>query len=471
MWRVSLLCLVLLIAVPAGRGSGAQAGLDAVIAVDTSGSMKRTDPRNLKVQAPRIFISLLEGGNSVAIVAFDSEVRVLAGLSDVSKERNRLLRSLKGISSTGAHTDIYGAIVASYRILRGSRKESRIIVLMTDGRMDLGDPGTEKTLLRRMFNEVLPELTEAGIRIYTIAFGRGADSELLKEIALKTGGFFYFIDSDDDLHIPFTDIYSKVMAPDSLPVRDERFYVDGAVEELTLVMTKGTSLTEVSLESPEGVTYTYSRHPGGVRWYRARTHEVVTIKRPPRGTWFIRYSAGRGSRAFIITGLNLMTTFDRYLIPEGREERVEVWLQQQGEALAETSLLLEGVVFSAEVDGPAGEGMAVELRDDGFGADRIAGDGVYTGLLGGGPPGEYIVRFTAKGKTFEREKSYTFAVVDAPVRGGPAGGGEEVVVSAADGQEGVSWRRVILRFAAVNAGFALLVSMVLLYRRWKVDRG
>jgi Ca-activated chloride channel family protein len=46
------------------------AGFDIILLIDSSGSMKQTDPRNYRKEAPKLFISLLDKDDRVGIMSF-----------------------------------------------------------------------------------------------------------------------------------------------------------------------------------------------------------------------------------------------------------------------------------------------------------------------------------------------------------------------------------------------------------------
>ncbi|HDO34120.1 MAG TPA: VWA domain-containing protein, partial [Chromatiales bacterium] len=62
----------------------ARGGIDAVLVLDSSGSMRHTDPLRLRVPAAKLFISLLGAGDRVGVISFSGHAWPVIGLTDVT---------------------------------------------------------------------------------------------------------------------------------------------------------------------------------------------------------------------------------------------------------------------------------------------------------------------------------------------------------------------------------------------------
>src|SRR5512135_3111867 len=63
-------------------------GSDIVLLMDSSGSMKKTDPGNYRKDAARLFISLLGADDKIGIVSFGDSAKTLIPLT-VNSRNNR----------------------------------------------------------------------------------------------------------------------------------------------------------------------------------------------------------------------------------------------------------------------------------------------------------------------------------------------------------------------------------------------
>ena len=126
---------------PAAQAGPEEQGADIVLLIDSSGSMKKTDPKDYRKEAARLFISLLGTEDSVGVVSFGDSARQLIPLT-INSPKNRLLLfgATKKITSKEFSTDITGALTKGMEELGSSSRKNRALILMSDGKLALGDP-------------------------------------------------------------------------------------------------------------------------------------------------------------------------------------------------------------------------------------------------------------------------------------------------------------------------------------------
>ncbi len=164
--------------------------VDLVVAMDVSGSM-----RGDKIASARSslidFINLLDDRDRMQVILFSDELISLTPLTPLGEKREDLVRRVSGIVEQG-DTRLYDAVQMAYDELEGSGdpEHIRAIVVLSDG---------EDTASRLALGQLVGQVgshSESGTatKIFTIAFGDGADREVLSQIADPTGGKQY--DSD-----------------------------------------------------------------------------------------------------------------------------------------------------------------------------------------------------------------------------------------------------------------------------------
>ncbi|HEY0215833.1 MAG TPA: VWA domain-containing protein [Cellulomonas sp.] len=160
------------ITLPREPGTGG-ANIDAVLTLDSSGSMGWNDPAGQRRTAASSFVDALIEGDLAAVVDFDSRAAVLQQLTG---DRDAVKAAIAGIDSRGG-TSITAAMDASLAELdaRAVAAHQRTVVLLTDG---VG--GYDPALTARA--------VASGTTVYTIGLGSGTDQVLLEEIATATGG-------------------------------------------------------------------------------------------------------------------------------------------------------------------------------------------------------------------------------------------------------------------------------------------
>ncbi|HHO69349.1 MAG TPA: VWA domain-containing protein, partial [Gammaproteobacteria bacterium] len=217
----------------AAAGGG---GVDAVLLMDSSGSMAKNDPGKRRVPAARLFMSLLGEEDRVGLISFsDAGYPVLHLTAPTPAASPRILASADRVSSRGVYTNLYAALDKGLAMLdqEGRPGQRPMLILMSDGKMDVGSPDQDQALRLKVEDELLAKLKDKGIRVYSIAFTEASDTELMKALADATGGLFRLARSDEDLHAVFAAIFESAKDPDMLPVEGGEFTVDASIREVT----------------------------------------------------------------------------------------------------------------------------------------------------------------------------------------------------------------------------------------------
>jgi Ca-activated chloride channel family protein len=157
-----------------------------VLVVDTSGSMDGAPIEEAKAGLD-LFIQRLLNEDRVAMVTFSDEAKVVVPLEELSKNRLQLLGAVANIEVEGK-TAMYDALREARKVLEADvedRNRINAIVLLSDG----ADTAQTST-----FEDVKRDFNESNIAIFPIAYGEGAEKQVLQDIAdfsrtiLITGG-------------------------------------------------------------------------------------------------------------------------------------------------------------------------------------------------------------------------------------------------------------------------------------------
>lgn len=140
-------------------------GVDIMIALDTSYSMAAEDiaPNRLaKAKKEVERLAKMFEGNRIGLLVFAGDSSIVSPLTfDLSTFR--LFLSAVGLNSAPVGgTDISGAIRKGIASLKEQSAKSRVLVIITDGEDNEGDPVTEAEIAAK-----------EGIRIYTVGIGGG----------------------------------------------------------------------------------------------------------------------------------------------------------------------------------------------------------------------------------------------------------------------------------------------------------
>lgn len=380
-------------------------GADIIILMDSSGSMKKTDPRNYRKDSARLFISLLGADDNVGIISFGDSAKTLIPLTANSRDnRTVFIKAISRITSKELTTDITGAVEKGVAALDASKRKNRVLIIMSDGKLDLGDPDKEKSSLEEL-GKLLPEIKKAGIKLYSIAFSELSDQKLLADMAEKTGGFFRYAAADKDIHLMFASIFEKIKSPDSVALEGDAFSIDQDVKETVLLITKQAGTATVLLD-PAGKKIVQGRSAKNIQWYSSSVFDMITIQEPMTGKWKVRLSSREGNKIFVLTNLKLKSSFVGNNLNKGDKAVIDAWLEKDEKRITDKEVLSQ-ISFFAEIIDPAGKSLKMPLAG-GEGADA----GGYSVTLNINQPGDYTVRLAAEGKAFNRTKDILFKAVE-----------------------------------------------------------
>jgi VWFA-related protein len=154
-------------------GTGAA---NVVLVLDRSGSMSGQPMADLKAAAHQ-FVNAMRPGDRTGIVDFDN---VITTTIDITSDKAALNAAIDSIDARGT-TAVWDAGLQGLSLLNAfSGAGSKTLLLMTDG----GDNASTSSP-----SDVVTAATTAGIPVFTIGFGAGADVNL-QSIASGTGGMF-----------------------------------------------------------------------------------------------------------------------------------------------------------------------------------------------------------------------------------------------------------------------------------------
>ena len=208
--------------VPAGAD---EIPVDLVFALDNSGSMRVNDPRGLMGRTVQTFGETLGPRSRFGLVVFDGEARLVLPLSAATDGDfpERIARALEQVDYRGQHTHIPAGVERALYELRvhGRPQAYRVVVLVTDGIVDVGDPRRDRELSRWLRENLTAEARGAGVRIYGIAFTDHADFPLLQSLAQATKGTYFRILAASDIPAAFGAVQERLATLGTPPAADE----------------------------------------------------------------------------------------------------------------------------------------------------------------------------------------------------------------------------------------------------------
>lgn len=182
------------------RGEDASTRRDAALtfAIDTSGSMADEGKLDLVKDALHTLVRQLRPTDTVAIVAYADEPRVLRSATP-ARDRGALDAAIDDLSADGG-TDLGSGVAAAYRVARdGYRKgATNRVVLLSDGLANQGDTDS-RTILRKVSDS-------AGNGITLLCVGVGGDygDALMEQLADHGHGMAVYVGDRAEARRVFT---------------------------------------------------------------------------------------------------------------------------------------------------------------------------------------------------------------------------------------------------------------------------
>ncbi|PLY06840.1 MAG: VWA domain-containing protein [Arcobacter sp.] len=178
-------------------------GIDIVLSLDTSGSMKELglNRSNQGEDRFKVVKDIVKDflpkrvNDNVAIVVFGSSVMMATPLS-FDKEAQKSIVDYLEVGIVGDKTAMIDSLATGINILKNSKAKSKIIILLSDGQ----DNSSTIPL-----NVIIKLLKKHSIKVYSVGIGE-SNKIMLNKISQETKGKSYVAYSKEDLY----DIYTQI---------------------------------------------------------------------------------------------------------------------------------------------------------------------------------------------------------------------------------------------------------------------
>lgn len=171
--------------------------------IDQSGSITSTDPYDLRVQASKEFLSLVEntGSDWVSLASFASTLTYYNN-STFTKDGSSLFSDVDGLAGNeGGSTYLYQSMdnVVDFTrdfVTNSAPATDPFVIVFTDGQNN--GPGTVETSITNAQNK--------GVKIVTVGLSTGTNQAELTKLAAETDGLFFWAREATQLASSFTKI-------------------------------------------------------------------------------------------------------------------------------------------------------------------------------------------------------------------------------------------------------------------------
>lgn len=246
----TVLLLAVLFTLCAAPLALAGAGVDWVVLVDNTGTMRYHSRGDMTVKAIAEFISLTRPGDHVSICSFGERPADVLPANPVlikdESSKSRVISNAK-LSFTADRTDMTAGLDYVWKQrstlfpglkATGAKRSDAVIVLLTDGKLipvydDYSKyEGIYKASRKRLL-QLAALCREDGIRICTIGLGRAdkLDGDLLGALADRTGGTYAHVANATNVAAAYRGFATAQRPQVSIPVVEAPLDRDAPVEE------------------------------------------------------------------------------------------------------------------------------------------------------------------------------------------------------------------------------------------------
>jgi hypothetical protein len=284
-----------------------KSSMSVIVAIDSSGSMLKTDSQNMRKNATALFLEMLKTGDQVAVLEFADSLNVLVSPQVIQNPAHKetLISKLQNIT-TGGNTRMDIALEEAIKLFEDSDYDNKAIILLSDGALDVdGSPFSEKSkkALQNMMQNTLPKLKKNNIKVYSISLtnetadqnSQELQQKTMQTLAQETGGSYEVAPSSIYLHKNFLDVLQTLTDPPRLPYKliDDHlvFQIDETIKNAHIMINK-----EKSTGSQITLKYNDQSYTGSVediiQWNKSPEMDLITLlEKPENGFWKV-FSTG-----------------------------------------------------------------------------------------------------------------------------------------------------------------------------------
>lgn len=190
--------------------------LNAMLMLDTTGSMTITDPNSVRVTAAKDFVKKLRPDDAAAVAHFDTSSVTIQNITtgllaaevieNFQKDKTILSTAIDATGNSGklfggGGTNLYDASYDAVTLTKDRTVNNKIAIILTDG----DDNASKKTVA-----EVVFYANKNNVTLYTV--GLSNNNPALSQMANQTGGLFSFAQNANDLNNLLVGIYNSTIA-------------------------------------------------------------------------------------------------------------------------------------------------------------------------------------------------------------------------------------------------------------------
>jgi calcium-activated chloride channel regulator 3/4 len=349
-----------------------------VLVIDKSGSMGNygSAPMQAAINAANQFVDLMNFGERVAVVPFESSASVLVPLRllETQADKDAVKNAINTLTANDG-TSFSAALNTTQTVLSPVELENtnRIVLFMSDG--IAGAPDTSW-------------YQQNSISIYTIGLGDGVEPSVLQSIASSTGGQYLASPSNEELANVYARIRSGTAGSAAEVANNEAELTLGSEINFVTTLSSEDGATRFraswsagnilfKLTTPNGTEITPDTLPAGVTFTSGTNYAIYEVDAPISGDWISTLSLSDAAQTNIVHQVTSQSTLSVGVTLTGGSypEPIGVVAAVNGPEVVINATVVATVTLPSEHQ------EIITLLDNGLPPDQMANDGIYSGVL------------------------------------------------------------------------------------------
>ncbi|MCB2312222.1 VWA domain-containing protein [Clostridium tagluense] len=392
------------------KPSAGVSNLDVIFVLDVSGSMKTSDPEEIRTEAIKMFLDMCgTSGNKVGLVAYSDNIIRLHNLAEMNSADDK--DSVKRMTTSipfGQKTDTGMGIKEAVKLMESGHEDTHkpIIILLSDGK---NDPQRSMSESLKDLNDATNTAKSKEYPIYTIGlnYDGTVDKAQLQSISSKTKGKTYITNKAEELTQILTDIYadnSKINIQSGGSI-----IANGGFQEVKLnipndnVLEANVSMlsdkpVSVKLVNPKGVEISIPSKD--IIFTSSSKYSMLKIVKPVQGDWIIKVKGVSGDKINISYIFNydieLEAKFNPVAPKIGQVMNIEAYFLGNGKVIDDNELYKDMKAKIIVKNLKNGDIKEFQLQN---------GNHLFSGKYTLQDNEKYEVKIRVDGKSFYRETS------------------------------------------------------------------
>lgn len=309
--------------------SNGSMNLDIVFVLDASGSMLRSDPNRIALDAFSLFVDMCDDTCRVGYDVYTHTLKESEPIRSIkdSASLEQMKNKFKNIVyEPNGDTDIALGLTQAKKLFEdneGNPNRKQAIVLLSDGNTDLPKGPRSVAESEAEMKSTLEALASRYIQVYSIGLNSDGslDKKELDNISAATGGRSYEINGSEKLTSIISDIFANIsdMNGTDRPIKDGK--VDIEVKDSNVLYVNVIVRTKLTREemnpvlfSPDGAVVSLDDNPD-VRVTSTKSYMLVKIYYPDIGKWTLQLQKADNANSNV-KQLNYYSVFINQSVPE-----------------------------------------------------------------------------------------------------------------------------------------------------------